>query len=76
MNYKRQSTDGWSIGNVLLDFSGGILSILQMIIQSHNNGMCCTYILYKFFSKIHLKMGLKLLLHFGCSLDTVSVFGA
>ncbi|XP_070688576.1 cystinosin [Pempheris klunzingeri] len=37
MNYKRQSTDGWSIGNVLLDFTGGILSILQMILQSYNN---------------------------------------
>ncbi len=37
MNYKRQSTEGWSIGNVLLDFTGGILSILQMILQSYNN---------------------------------------
>ncbi|KAF3835623.1 hypothetical protein F7725_028181 [Dissostichus mawsoni] len=37
MNYKKQSTDGWSIGNVLLDFTGGVLSILQMILQSYNN---------------------------------------
>ncbi|XP_028258912.1 cystinosin [Parambassis ranga] len=37
MNYRRQSTVGWSIGNVLLDFTGGILSILQMILQSYNN---------------------------------------
>ncbi|XP_062251767.1 cystinosin isoform X2 [Platichthys flesus] len=37
MNYSRQSTDGWSIGNVLLDFTGGNLSILQMILQSYNN---------------------------------------
>ncbi|XP_020487539.1 cystinosin [Labrus bergylta] len=37
MNYRRQSTEGWSIGNVLLDFTGGVLSILQMILQSHNN---------------------------------------
>ncbi|MEQ2222793.1 hypothetical protein ILYODFUR_030109 [Ilyodon furcidens] len=37
MNYKRQSTEGWSIGNVLLDFTGGVFSILQMIIQSYNN---------------------------------------
>ncbi|KAF7646235.1 hypothetical protein LDENG_00191250 [Lucifuga dentata] len=37
MNYRRQSTAGWSIGNVLLDFTGGILSILQMILQSYNN---------------------------------------
>uniref|UniRef100_A0A3Q4B1V0 Uncharacterized protein n=1 Tax=Mola mola TaxID=94237 RepID=A0A3Q4B1V0_MOLML len=37
MNYRRQSTEGWSIGNVLLDFNGGMLSILQMILQSYNN---------------------------------------
>ncbi|XP_068563867.1 cystinosin [Cebidichthys violaceus] len=37
MNYRKQSTEGWSIGNVLLDFTGGILSILQMILQSYNN---------------------------------------
>ncbi|XP_071343457.1 cystinosin [Trachinotus anak] len=37
MNYRRQSTEGWSIGNVLLDFTGGILSILQMVLQSYNN---------------------------------------
>ncbi|XP_067368420.1 cystinosin isoform X2 [Channa argus] len=37
MNYRRKSTEGWSIGNVLLDFTGGILSILQMILQSYNN---------------------------------------
>lgn len=37
MNYRRQSTEGWSIGNVLLDFTGGVFSILQMILQSYNN---------------------------------------
>lgn len=37
MNYRRKSTEGWSIGNVLLDFTGGSLSILQMILQSYNN---------------------------------------
>lgn len=37
MNYRRRSTVGWSIGNVLLDFTGGVLSILQMILQSYNN---------------------------------------
>ncbi|KAF2901758.1 hypothetical protein ILUMI_04436 [Ignelater luminosus] len=36
MNYRRKSTVGWSIGNILLDFTGGILSMLQMIIISHN----------------------------------------
>ncbi|KAM3619152.1 uncharacterized protein V6R79_003759 [Siganus canaliculatus] len=37
MNYRRKSTVGWSIGNVLLDFTGGSLSILQMVLQSYNN---------------------------------------
>ena len=38
MNFKRQSTVGWSIGNVLLDFTGGSLSILQMFLLAYNNG--------------------------------------
>lgn len=37
MNFRRKSTVGWSIGNVLLDFTGGSLSILQMILISYNN---------------------------------------
>ncbi|XP_077390888.1 cystinosin isoform X2 [Festucalex cinctus] len=37
MNYRRKSTDGWSIGTVLLDFAGGVLSIAQMILDSYNN---------------------------------------
>ncbi|KAF7279935.1 hypothetical protein GWI33_006562 [Rhynchophorus ferrugineus] len=36
MNYKRKSTDGWSIENILLDFTGGILSMLQMILNAYN----------------------------------------
>ncbi|XP_021926700.1 cystinosin homolog isoform X2 [Zootermopsis nevadensis] len=36
MNYKRKSTVGWSIGNIFLDFTGGILSMLQMILNAHN----------------------------------------
>lgn len=36
MNYRRKSTEGWSIGNILLDFTGGILSMLQMILNSYN----------------------------------------
>ena len=34
LNYKRKSTVGWSIWQVLLDFAGGILSLLQLIIDS------------------------------------------
>jgi len=37
MNYRRKSTVGWSIGNILLDFTGGSLSILQMILIAYNN---------------------------------------
>jgi len=38
MNYRRQSTKGWSIGNVLLDFTGGSFSLIQMFLQAYNNG--------------------------------------
>ena len=38
MNYSRQSTVGYSIAGVLLDFTGGLLSILQMFLLSYNNG--------------------------------------
>ncbi|MBN3278820.1 CTNS protein, partial [Polyodon spathula] len=37
MNYRRKSTVGWSIGNVLLDFIGGSFSLIQMFLQSFNN---------------------------------------
>lgn len=33
-NFKRQSTAGWDITQILLDFSGGILSIIQLILDS------------------------------------------
>lgn len=38
MNYKRKSTVGWSIVNVLLDFTGGSFSLLQMFFLSYNYG--------------------------------------
>lgn len=38
MNYTRQSTVGYSIGGVLLDITGGLLSILQMFLLAYNNG--------------------------------------
>ncbi|KAM5215412.1 cystinosin isoform 2-T2 [Hipposideros larvatus] len=37
MNFHYKSTEGWSIGNVLLDFTGGCFSLLQMFLQSYNN---------------------------------------
>lgn len=42
MNFCRKSTEGWSIGNVLLDFTGGSFSLLQMFLQSYNNGKAGT----------------------------------
>ena len=38
MNYSRQSTVGYSIGGVLLDITGGLLSTLQMFLLAYNNG--------------------------------------
>ncbi|KAJ3108228.1 hypothetical protein HDU97_001762 [Phlyctochytrium planicorne] len=38
LNYKRKSTFGWSIGNILLDFSGGTLSIIQQVMDSSITG--------------------------------------
>jgi len=34
VNYKRKSTIGWSISQILLDLTGGILSILQLVLDS------------------------------------------
>uniref|UniRef100_A0A182M2B6 Cystinosin homolog n=1 Tax=Anopheles culicifacies TaxID=139723 RepID=A0A182M2B6_9DIPT len=36
LNYRRKSTVGWSIGNVLLDFTGGFFSIVQMLVNGYN----------------------------------------
>lgn len=44
MNFKRKSTVGWSIGNVLLDFTGGSFSLLQMGLQWYNDAGVCTYV--------------------------------
>lgn len=34
VNFKRKSTRGWSIVQILLDFTGGVLSLVQLIIDS------------------------------------------
>ena len=36
LNYQRQSTVGWSIVNILLDFTGGALSLSQQCIDAWN----------------------------------------
>ena len=38
MNFRRRSTVGWSIGNVLLDFSGGFLSVAQLLLDGYTLG--------------------------------------
>jgi cystinosin len=35
MNNTRQSTEGWSIDNVLLDLGGGLLSTGQLLVTCH-----------------------------------------
>lgn len=34
VNYKRKSTYGWSIGQILFDLSGGVLSLAQLLLDS------------------------------------------
>ena len=38
LNYQRQSTIGWNIWNVLLDFTGGFLSVTQQLIDCGTTG--------------------------------------
>ena len=33
LNYRRKSTEGWSIHQILLDLTGGMLSLTQLIID-------------------------------------------
>jgi cystinosin len=37
-NYRNHSTHGWSIMQILLDFAGGILSVVQLLIDSYLQG--------------------------------------
>ena len=50
MNFRRKSTEGWSIGNVLLDFTGGSLSMLQLFLLAYNNGK---FISFNFCTSTH-----------------------
>ena len=38
LNYKRKSTVGWSLENVLLDFTGGLFSFIQIIVDAKGRG--------------------------------------
>lgn len=39
MNFTRKSTAGFSIGYILLDFTGGTANFLQMTVQSIDQGV-------------------------------------
>jgi cystinosin len=39
LNYKRKSTVGWAVGMVLLDITGGTLSIAQQILDTHRKNI-------------------------------------
>ncbi|XP_054803196.1 cystinosin homolog [Prosopis cineraria] len=43
MNFKRKSTDGFSIGTIMLDFSGAILNYGQMVVQSIDQGSWASF---------------------------------
>lgn len=36
MNHKNKSTEGWSILNIVLDFTGGVFSLMQMFFLAYN----------------------------------------
>ncbi|KAG2207270.1 hypothetical protein INT46_003189 [Mucor plumbeus] len=38
INFKRKSTIGWSIHNILLDCTGGVLSITQLLLDASLSG--------------------------------------
>ncbi|KAF9418003.1 hypothetical protein BGZ94_009813 [Podila epigama] len=38
LNFSAKSTVGWSIHNILLDFTGGVLSISQLLLDAHISG--------------------------------------
>ena len=39
LNYSRKSTAGWSIFNIMCDFTGGSFSILQQVVDMTHTGM-------------------------------------
>lgn len=53
MNWRRKCTKGWSIGNIILDFTGGALSFGQMGVESINSG---DWSEFKNFAKLGLSL--------------------
>ncbi|KAI9096934.1 PQ loop repeat-domain-containing protein [Phlyctochytrium arcticum] len=39
LNYRRRSTEGWSMGVIMLDWTGGVLSFLQVLIDAGTAGV-------------------------------------
>jgi len=37
LNARRRSTEGWNLDNVVLDFTGGVLSIAQLVLDAVAN---------------------------------------
>lgn len=54
LNYRRKSTVGWSIEVRLLDFTGGVFSILQMFFNSYNFGKLHSKFEYYFYTIINI----------------------
>ena len=73
MNFRCKSTVGWSIGNVLLDFTGGTLSILQMFLIPYNYGNYSSILLV--YLSINIFCVSILILLFIHSDDWKSIFG-
>ena len=38
LNYRRKSTVGWPVDNILLDLTGGVLSTLQLVLDCRDAG--------------------------------------
>ena len=73
MNFRCKSTVGWSIGNVLLNFAGETLNILQMFLISYNYGNYLSILLV--YLSINIFCVSILILLFIHSDDWKSIFG-
>ena len=48
-NFKQKSTEGLSVGYVLLEFIGGTFSVLQMLLLAYNFSKSISFSVIKFF---------------------------
>lgn len=54
MNFRRKSTVGFSIGNILLDLLGGVTNYAQMAVQSIDQRELSSFTTYWLFSLLNL----------------------